>query len=183
MPSSHAIQLLITGGTLDKDYDALTGQLVFDETHLTQMLTQANLTVDVQTQVLMLKDSLEMQADDRDIVLQACLASPNPKILITHGTDTMALTAQHIAQNLPDNHQKTIVLTGAMRPYALGHSDALFNLGSAIMALNLTRPGVFIAMNGQLFDARNVTKNTQLGIFEYAEMSSNISSPSPNGSR
>lgn len=160
------MHILVTGGTLDKDYDPLQGQLVFDNTNLSTLLSQANLTHKPTFEVLMLKDSLEMTDSDRQQILTACLNCADTKILITHGTDTMPQTAAFLADAGTQLAGKTIVLTGAMRPFALGKSDALFNLGSAIMALKITPPGAYIAMNGELFDAQNVRKNTQLGIFE-----------------
>lgn len=160
-----SILLIVTGGTLDKDYQETTGELIFSQTHLDEMLSQARVTCSVQIQTLMLKDSLEMTEQDRDIILNACQNTKHQKIVITHGTDTMALTGQHLKKNLQPL-DKTVVLTGAMRPFKLGHSDSLFNLGSALMAVNLSKSGVYITMNGQLFDADQVFKNKELGIFE-----------------
>lgn len=160
------MQIFITGGTLDKDYQPIQGQLVFEKTQLPEMLKQANLTHPVTLSVLMLKDSLEMTSADRQIITESCLNCSDNQILITHGTDTMPITATTLLEHHSQMPEKIIVITGAMRPFALGNSDALFNLGSAIMALNLTRPGVYIAMNGQLFEAGKVAKNTQKGLFE-----------------
>lgn len=160
------MQIFITGGTLDKDYHPIQGQLTFEKTQLPEMLNQANLTQPTSLSVLMLKDSLDMSDADRQIITESCLSCNDHKILITHGTDTMPITAATLLKHHSQMPEKTIVLTGAMRPFALGNSDAMFNLGSAIMALNLTRPGVYIAMNGQLFEAGKVTKNTQKGLFE-----------------
>lgn len=162
-----AIQLLITGGTLDKDYHATRGELVFAQTHLSELLSEANTTLDIQSQVLMLKDSLEMTNTDREIIYQACLTSQKSHIVITHGTDTMCKTATYLL-NRPGLVNKTIVLTGAMRPFKLGNSDASFNLASALMAVQLAKPSVYIAMNGQLFSADQVQKNRELGLFQTA---------------
>ncbi|WP_029407570.1 asparaginase domain-containing protein [Thiomicrorhabdus sp. Milos-T2] len=159
------IELLITGGTLDKDYHAIRGELVFSETHLSELLSEANTTLDIQSQVLMLKDSLEMTDTDREIIYQACLTSHHSHIVITHGTDTMCQTAEYLL-NRPGLLNKTIVLTGAMRPFKLGNSDASFNIASALMAVQLAKPSVYIAMNGQLFTAQQVQKNRALGLFE-----------------
>lgn len=160
-----SIQLVVTGGTIDKDYNTLTGELVFDETHLPKMLKQANCTLTIDLQTLMLKDSLEMTDADRDAILQACINSQYQKLVITHGTDTMIDSALHLAddERLAD---KTIVLTGAMRPFQLGRTDALFNLGSALMACQLSSAGVYIAMNGDLFSPHHLVKNRKLGVFE-----------------
>jgi L-asparaginase len=161
----NSISLIITGGTIDKDYQATTGELVFSETHLPQLLKQANCTLDITTQVVMLKDSLEMTDTDREQILQACQNQTSNRIVITHGTDTMVDTAVFL-QDSTKLQPKTIVLTGAMRPYKLGNSDASFNIASALMAAQLSEPGVFISMNGKLFRADEVNKNRAQGIFE-----------------
>ncbi|HHS99500.1 MAG TPA: asparaginase [Thiomicrospira sp.] len=159
------IQLLITGGTIDKDYKETTGELVFSQTHTEQILAEANCHLNIQSKVLMLKDSLELTDTDRKQIYQACLDSISSHIVITHGTDTMVETAQFLQlQNTLTN--KTIILTGAMRPYMLGRSDASFNLSSALMAVQLACNGIYIAMNGQLFNADKVQKNRLLGLFE-----------------
>ncbi|HIE40339.1 MAG TPA: asparaginase [Thiomicrorhabdus sp.] len=162
--SSPIIQLFVTGGTLDKQYQTTTGKLMFPATHLPIMLQEANATLTIETTVLMQKDSLELTDDDREQICQACLDTPQQNIVITHGTDTMVNTALALNQH-PNLKHKTIVLTGAMRPFMLGHSDANFNLGSALMAVQLASPGVYIAMNGRLFSANQVQKNRQLGLF------------------
>ena len=167
MPSIQPIQLFITGGTIDKQYQTTTGELNFPATHLPQLLQEANSTLKIQTQVLMQKDSLEMTDFDRDLIDQACSISKSQMIVITHGTDTMVETAltllKHFISNTPST--KTIVITGAMRPFMLQHSDASFNVGAALMAVQLASPGVYICMNGQLFDAAHVQKDRQHGIF------------------
>lgn len=160
------IKIIVTGGTLDKDYDPLTGELFFPETHLPSILAQANISVQTDIQVVCQKDSLEMIDADRLAILNACQDAQEKHIVITHGTDTMPETAQFLFNHSSDLNNKTIILTGAMRPYQLGASDALFNLGSAIMAVKITRPGVYIAMNGQLFMGNQVRKNLSLGQFE-----------------
>lgn len=159
------IGLLITGGTLDKDYNTLTGHLEFSQTHLPKLFQQANITLPIQSEVLMLKDSLEMTHEDRQLILNACLESPCQRLVITHGTDTMAETANCLL-NSQLAQSKTVVLTGAMRPFQLGDSDAAFNLGSALMAAQLAPNGIYIAMNGELFPAAITQKNRQQGIFE-----------------
>lgn len=164
MNNQH-ISLLVTGGTLDKDYNALNGELEFSHTHLNAMLKQANCTLDIDVKTLMLKDSLEMNEDDREQILQACIDTDANKIVITHGTDTMANTAQHLQKSHHLN-EKCIVITGAMRPFKLGESDAIFNLGSALSAVQLANNGIYICMNAKLFKADQVIKNRQLGVFE-----------------
>lgn len=157
------IQLIITGGTLDKRYNELNGELTFPETHLPAMLKQARCTAEIDIQQLMLKDSLEMTEADRDKIKQSCIATNAQQIIITHGTDTMVETAKYLAQTIQD---KTIVLFGAMIPYAIKQSDALFNLGSAITAVQLLPAGIYISMNGQIFDWNKVRKDRQAGEFK-----------------
>ncbi len=164
-PKDPKLTLLVTGGTLDKDYQTTTGALVFSETHLPAMLRQANTTLAIETRVLMLKDSLEMTDLDRDEIAQACQDANTESIVITHGTDTMVDTALALSENA-NLCNKTIVLTGAMRPFRLGESDACFNLGAALTAAQLAQNGVYIAMNGELFEACRVMKNRQKGVFE-----------------
>lgn len=159
------ILLLITGGTIDKDYQTTSGELIFSKTFLPELLNEANQNISICTMNLMLKDSLEMTLDDRELILQCCNTETHKLIVITHGTDTMSLTAQHLL-NSGQLADKTIVLTGAMRPFKLGCSDASFNIGSALMAVQLAANGVYIAMNGQLFNAAHVTKNRSIGQFE-----------------
>lgn len=158
------ITVLITGGTLDKNYFEETGCLGFNETHVPSMLNEARCLLNVSYTSLFLKDSLEMTETDRHQILGACHACDDPAIVITHGTDTMVETALFLKSQLTSSH--TVVLTGAMRPYCLGHSDSLFNLGTALMAAQCMSKGVYIAMNGQLFDPESVQKNRKLGQFE-----------------
>ena len=167
MQTSSKITLLITGGTIDKDYDAISGNLCFSETHLRELLKEANCTLDIDIKILVLKDSLEITRQDRDAIALACKNADSNDIVISHGTDTMVETAQHLLNSEEtDLTNKTIVMTGAMRPFKLGSSDASFNIGSALMATQLTPPGVFIAMNGKLFNANQVTKNRLVGVFQ-----------------
>ncbi len=162
MNQDAQIRLLITGGTIDKCYNELTGELYFTQSHLPQMLKQGHCKTNIELETLMLKDSLEMEVTDRDIILQACQQSSQSLIIITHGTDTMTLTAKHLAMQIKD---KTIVLLGAMIPYVFKQSDSLFNLGSAITAVQCLSAGVYITMNGKVFPWNQVAKNKQQGIF------------------
>ena len=167
----NTLLFLVTGGTLDKDYNALTGELGFHETHLPQMLKQANITLEHKIDCLLLKDSLEMTDKDREKIWQAVNTSQAKYIVITHGTDTMTTSANYLAEQfrnkgLTNFSEKTIVLTGAMRPYKLGDSDALFNLGAATIAAQTFPAGIFITMNGKVFNAGEVQKNLQKGQFE-----------------
>ena len=159
------IQVFITGGTFDKEYNFITGELYFKNTHLSEMFDRGRCTLDIDIKTLMMIDSLEMTAEDREIVLHNCRKSKSKHILVTHGTDRMVSTAKAIAKaNIPD---KTIVLTGAMVPYAFGtSSDGFFNLGSALAFSQTLPPGVYVVMNGRYFDWNNVRKNRQTGNFE-----------------
>ena len=157
------IRILVTGGTFDKDYNERTGQLFFKDTHLAEMLRLGRSRVQVSIRTVMMIDSLEMTDADRALIVQNCLQSPEDRIVITHGTDTMTETAAEIARTLID---KIVVLTGAMIPYAFGSSDGLFNLGSALSFVQILPPGVYIAMNGKCFSWNRVRKNRELGEFE-----------------
>lgn len=157
------MKIIITGGTLDKQYDPLTGALVFNQSAVQEMLIQSRNTVKTDIETLMLKDSLEMNDADRQLIAKACYNSADDKIIITHGTDTMVESAYAIAAELSAG--KTVVLLGAMVPYKIKQSDALFNLGCAMTAVQLLPAGVYITMNGQIFDYREVQKNRALGQF------------------
>jgi L-asparaginase len=157
------IRILITGGTFDKEYDEIKEKLTFVETHLPQMLKLGRCKVDVNIRTVMLIDSLNMTDEDRQIILENCKKSEEDKIVITHGTSTMTQTAKFLGKFIKD---KTVVLTGAMSPYAFGSSDGLFNLGCAIAFAQTLPHGVYVAMNGRYFAHDNVRKNEKLGIFE-----------------
>ena len=159
------IRILITGGTFDKEYDELTGALFFHDTHLPEMLRLGRSKLEVAVQTVCMMDSLEMDAEHRAQILEACRDSPEGRILVTHGTDTMVETAAVLAQGLAVS-DKTVVLTGAMIPFAFGSSDGLFNLGSALSFVQVLPPGVYIAMNGRCFAWHNVRKNKAEGVFE-----------------
>lgn len=157
------IKILITGGTFDKEYDEIAGRLFFKDTHLPEMLKLGRCGLDVQIRTVMMIDSLDMTDSDRQLILDQCKKSSEDKIVITHGTDTMVETAQLLANGIQG---KTIVLTGAMIPYAFGSSDGLFNLGSALSFVQALPHGVYIAMNGKYFSWDNVQKNRERGEFE-----------------
>jgi len=158
-----AIRIFITGGTFDKEYNELNGQLYFKDTHIQELLKLGRNRVDVDIRTLMMIDSLEMTNDDRLLIARQCNSSEEDKIIITHGTDTMTQTAAILAAQVAN---KTIVLTGAMIPYKFGSSDGLFNLGSALAFVQALPVGVYVAMNGRFFNWNNVQKNTQTGVFE-----------------
>jgi L-asparaginase len=158
------IRVLVTGGTFDKEYDELTGRLFFRDTHVPEMLSRGRCRVDVTVETVMMIDSLELDDAGRQAIVARCRASEERAIVVTHGTDTMVDTARAIAAaGLAD---RTIVLTGAMVPYAFGSSDGLFNLGSALSFAQVLPAGIYIAMNGQYFGWDRVRKNREDGIFE-----------------
>lgn len=159
------IQIFVTGGTFDKEYNYLTGELFFKDTHLPEMFERGRCIVDIDVRTLMMVDSLEMSLDDRDIIAHNCKRCAVENIIITHGTDTMVDTARHLAEKNIEG--KTIVLTGAMIPYAFGtSSDGFFNLGSAIAFAQTLPAGVYVVMNGRYFQWDKVRKNRQTGYFE-----------------
>lgn len=157
------IRIFVTGGTFDKEYNEITGQLYFKDTHLQEMLRLGRSRLDVQIRTLMMIDSLDMTDDDRLIIAEQCNKAEEEKIIITHGTDTMSATAVYLAKKIL---HKTIVLTGAMIPYKFGSSDGLFNLGSALGFVQSLPHGVYVAMNGRIFNWDNVQKNKKTGEFE-----------------
>ena len=148
MGENMVIKIFVTGGTFDKEYNEITGELFFKDTHLPELLALARSTVKVDITTLMMIDSLEMTEADREIIAENCIKTNENRILITHGTDTMVDTARILAEKVKG---KTIVLTGAMIPYKFGSSDGLFNLGSALSFVQILPPGVYIAMNGRYF--------------------------------
>lgn len=157
------LRLIATGGTFDKHYNELNGTLGFAESHLPEVIKRSRMTVPVALDVLPLLDSLDMGDADRQRVLAACQAAGENAIVIVHGTDTMRETAAVLgAADLG----KTIVFTGAMIPYAIANSDALFNLGFACGVAQTLPAGVYVAMNGQVFPWDNVTKNRSAGVFQ-----------------
>lgn len=163
---SEAIRVIVTGGTFDKHYDEIKGELTFRESHLPEILTRARVKVPVTVEMNQLIDSLQMQDENRLSVLSSCRGSAESRIIITHGTDTMTMTASLLGG---EKLAKTIVLTGAMVPYKVLDSDALFNFGTAFSAVQLLPEGVYIVMNGRVFTWDNVRKNRALGVFEELE--------------
>jgi L-asparaginase len=157
------IRVFVTGGTFDKTYDEIRGRLSFGETHVPEMLRLGRSRVALTVETLMMIDSLEMTEDDRARIVKRCVECAEREIVVTHGTDTMVETARALAAGVTD---KTVVLTGAMIPYAFGSSDGLFNLGSALSFAQVLPPGVYVAMNGQCFPWDRVRKNKETGVFE-----------------
>ncbi|MBC7687116.1 MAG: asparaginase [Aquabacterium sp.] len=158
-----SIRLFITGGTFDKEYNELNGQLYFKDTHLHDLLEMGRNKVAVEIRTLMMIDSLEMTAEDRSLIMHQCRHCEEDRIVITHGTDTMEETAKMLEKEIKN---KTIILTGAMIPIKFGSSDGLFNLGSALAFAQALPPGIYVAMNGRYFNGNNVRKNKLTGIFE-----------------
>lgn len=157
------IRIIITGGTFDKQYDEIKGTLGFKDTHLPEILHAVRCTLGIEMEINQLIDSLEMRPPNRQKILTSCRRAPEEHIVITHGTDTMVETAQVLGKA---RLEKTIVLTGAMVPYAVSGSDAVFNLGCSIAAVQLLPHGVFVSMNGRIFDWDNVIKIRDRGVFE-----------------
>jgi len=158
-----AIRIFITGGTFDKEYNEITGELFFKDTHMTELLRMGRSKLNVQIRTLMMIDSLDMTETDRNLIAENCIKASEDKIIITHGTDTMAQTAKVLAEKVKN---KTIVLTGAMIPIKFGSSDGLFNLGSALAFVQTLPHGIYVSMNGRYFNWDNVRKNKQTGAFE-----------------
>ena len=162
------IQLFVTGGTFDKEYNYITGELYFKDTHLPKMFERGRSTLDIDIKTLMMIDSLDMTEADRELIYHQCVKSPSDKIILTHGTDSMVETAEFLSNRALEN--KTIVITGAMVPYAFGgSSDGFFNLGAALAFVQILPPGAYITMNGRYFLWNEVTKNKKTGFFEEHE--------------
>ena len=157
------IKIFVTGGTFDKDYDEKNGKLFFKETHMSEILALGRSKVEVDIETLMMIDSLDMTDKDRKKIIERCTSAEENQIIITHGTDTMTKTATDIGKR---KLGKTIVITGAMIPYKFGTSDGLFNIASALAYVQTLPEGVYIAMNGRVFEYDEVRKNRETGIFE-----------------
>lgn len=161
------VRIIITGGTFDKQYDAVQGELTFRDTHLPEILKTVGCTVPVELEIRHLVDSLYMDAAQRETIVSACANAPESRIVVTHGTDSMTVTADQLQRTVAG---KVIVLTGAMVPFTVAGSDALFNLGGALVAAQTMPPGVYIVMHGEVFSAGAVTKNRDFGRFERSVM-------------
>ena len=157
------VRILVTGGTFDKEYDELTGRLYYKDTHLPEMLRLARCRIPVSVETVLMMDSLDLSDADRAAIVTRCRSCAEARVVVTHGTDTMADTARAI---VAARLAKTVVLTGAMVPYAFGSSDGLFNLGSALSFAQVLPAGVYVAMNGRCFPGERVRKNRETGIFE-----------------
>lgn len=160
------IRIIITGGTFDKEYDPLKGELSFKDSHLPGILKTVRCTVNTSLEINELTDSLDMTDEHREEIAKSCLASPQDRIVITHGTDTMTVTAEYLQKRFREEGvSRTVVFTGAMVPYSVNGSDALFNLGAALSAAQLLNEGIYICMNGRVFQAGEVIKDRSKGIF------------------
>jgi L-asparaginase len=157
------IRIYVTGGTFDKEYNELTGELFFKDTHVPAMLERARCRREVDIRTLMMIDSNEMTDADRQVILDNCLKCDKDRIVVTHGTDTLEITARYLGKAVTD---RTIVLTSAMIPYTFGSSDGLFNLGSALAFAQSLPHGVYVAMNGRCFAWDRVHKDRKTGLFE-----------------
>lgn len=161
----NKVMVFVTGGTFDKEYNMLTGELYFQDTHLHEMFERGRCTLELTIRTLMMIDSTEMTDEDRRLIVYNCQRATHRSIVITHGTDRMVQTAEALAKASIPN--KTIVLTGAMIPYQFGmSSDGFFNLGSALAFSQALPAGVYVAMNGRFFHWNEVRKNVKTGYFE-----------------
>ena len=161
-----SIRIITTGGTFDKLYDAVKQELTFRESHLPRILNQARVTLPIHLDTLLAVDSLQMTDEEREMIAENALRSVEDLVVIIHGTDTMVKTAKLLEKKRDKDDKHVFVFTGAMIPYSLEDSDAVFNLGCAIAASQLLSPGVYITMGGRIYDANHVRKNMEKGIFE-----------------
>ena len=161
--SSKTIKIFTTGGTFDKEFNEIDGTLYFYKTHIKEILKLGRCRLKIDIESLMMIDSLDMKRSHRTKILNKCIRSKFDKIIITHGTDTLAETAKLLGSQIKN---KTIIITGAMIPYKFGSSDGLFNFGSALSFVQCLNSGVYVAMNGVYFQYNNVRKNKKLGVFE-----------------
>ena len=161
----EAVRIIITGGTFDKHYDEIKGILTFKDTHLPEILRYVRCALPIELELNQLIDSLDMHLANRLKILESCRRAPESRIVVTHGTDTMIETGRVLGQAALG---KTIVLTGAMVPYSFTASDAVFNLGCSIAAVQLLPPGVYVTMGGRVFAWDRVRKDREAGAFEEA---------------
>ncbi len=161
----EAIRIIITGGTFDKHYDEIRGILTFKDTHLPEILKYVRCTLPIELELNQLIDSLDMHLANRLKILESCRRAPESRIVVTHGTDTMIETGRILGEA---GLGKSVVMTGAMVPYSFTASDAVFNLGCAVTAVQLLPPGVYVAMNGRVFPWDRVRKHRETGTFEEA---------------
>ena len=156
------IKIFTTGGSIDKYYSTQESSFIVGEPQIAHILEQANVNFDFEIEVLNRKDSLDITDQDRQHLFERVRSDPHPLILITHGTDSMLETARTLSE-IPN---KVIVLTGAMQPAAFKKTDAAFNVGCAILALQTLPEGVYVVMNGRVYDPKRARKNTAIDRFE-----------------
>ena len=173
---ANGLCIITTGGTFDKMYDEIRGELTFRRSHLPKILKSSRCAMPITVQRLFAIDSLHMDGTHRKKIADACAKREERRIIVTHGTDTMVESARVVAKR---ELAKVIVFTGAMIPFALENSDAVFNLGCAITAVQLLEPGVYICMSGNVFPFDRVHKNTSLGMFEGDSIQSSLTEASP----
>lgn len=164
--TEERLRIITTGGTFDKLYDAIKGELTFRESQLPRILQQARVTLPVHLDSLLAVDSLVMTEDQRRMIVADALSCIEKRVVIVHGTDTMVETGRLLKATRQADDEHVFVLTGAMIPYSLENSDAVFNLGSALASVQLLDSGVYIAMGGRIYDADRVHKNRDKGVFE-----------------
>lgn len=157
------LRVLASGGTFDKHYDEIAGKLGFGTGHLTEVIRRSRITVPIALEELPFLDSLEMKDADRQRILDAATRATESGIIVIHGTDTMRETGEVLGRA---NIGKTIILTGAMIPYEIANSDALFNFGCACAAAQILPAGVYVAMNGRIFSWDKVEKDRVAGVFQ-----------------
>ncbi len=157
-----SIEIMTTGGTIDKIYFDNKSSYEIGEPQIGEVLRDANLTIKYWITPLLRKDSLDLTNEDRELIRSMVLESSAERIIITHGTDTMVETAQFLT-GIPE---RTIVLTGSMQPARFRFTDAIYNIASALTAVQLLPTGVWIAMNGEIFDPKQTRKNVEMNRFE-----------------
>lgn len=164
LESAMIVKILTTGGTIDKVYFDRLSEFEVGESEIGQILQEANVAIDYEIVPLLKKDSLELTDDDRRLIVETIASDPCERFVVTHGTDTMRTTAQALQAVAG----KVIVLTGAMQPARFRSTDAIFNVGSAILAAQTLPPGVYIVINGRVFDPNQCRKNRERNCFEDA---------------
>lgn len=160
------IKIYTTGGTIDKIYFDQKSEYQVGDPQAKGVLERANVVLDYEVESIVRKDSLDFSDEDRELIRQKVASTPLERIVITHGTDTMIQTAKV----LKSISGKTIVITGSMYPAQFRDSDAVFNVGCAVTAAQILEPGVYIVMNGRIFEPHNVRKNVELNRFEEKTM-------------
>ena len=161
-----SIKVFTCGGTFEKVYNPISGELGFQDSCIPNIIKRSRITLKVDFEELFFKDSLDMNNDDRLMIAHRIKIEPIKNIVVIHGTDTMVQTAQTIKEHAPQG--KVVVITGAMLPFSIKESDAMFNFGGAFIAAQTLEPGIWISMNGHIFRSDNVEKNKRKGVFEKA---------------